>query len=68
MTDTRFYASIEDVRRIWTKTIRWLLRLDVVQFDTIVEEYLRKNRESLSRKQREWAQMNSRQHLSGSGA
>jgi hypothetical protein len=67
VTDTRFYASIGDVRRIWTKAIRWLLRLDVVQFDTIVEEYLRKNRESLSRKRREWAQMNSRQHLSGSG-
>jgi hypothetical protein len=56
------------VKRIWTRVFRWLLRLDVVQFDTVVEEYIRRNREALSQRRREWVRVSSERNLSESGA
>jgi len=62
---SRIYRN---VKRIWTRIFRWLLRLDVVQFDTVVEGYIRKNREALSQRRREWVRVSSERNLSESGA
>jgi hypothetical protein len=62
---SRIYRN---VKRIWTRIFRWLLRLDVVQFDTVVEGYIRRNREALSQRRREWVRVSSERNLSESGA
>jgi len=42
------------VNRRISKAIRWLLRLDQMILDQLVDEYLLKNRTALDRKRREW--------------
>jgi len=52
------------VRRKFSKAIRWILRVDTMVHDSVLEEYLRRNRQSLDRKRQDWMAMKTARNLS----
>lgn len=57
------FCIFYDVNRSISKAIRWILRLDQMTLDQIVDQYLDKNRCALDRKRQEWFETRLREHV-----